>query len=145
MPQQLKGRKIMVVADEDVAKLRPAPPAFAWVFDITQETLPLPIATFQVLGLDRDGSPQPPMTGCHQPSERFTGTVLPFAWFAQGLRLVDVADPFAPKEVGPLPARRGARGRSAILQRRDHRRSRADLSGRPCVNGLDIIETNVLA
>jgi hypothetical protein len=76
MPQQLKGRKIMVVADEDVAKLRPAPPAFAWVFDITQETLPLPVATFQVLGLDRDGSPQPPATGCHQPSERFTGTVL---------------------------------------------------------------------
>jgi hypothetical protein len=87
----------MIVADEDVAKLRPAPPAFAWVFDITQETLPLPIAPFQVPGLDRDGNPQPPMTGCHQPSERFTGTVLPFAWFAQGLRLVDVADPFAPK------------------------------------------------
>jgi hypothetical protein len=47
----------MIVADEDVAKLRPAPPAFAWVFDITQETLPLPIATFQVPDLDRDGNP----------------------------------------------------------------------------------------
>ena len=40
------------------------------------------------------------MTGCHQPSERFTGTVIPFAWFAQGLRLVDVSDPFRMKEVG---------------------------------------------
>ena len=40
------------------------------------------------------------MTGCHQPSERLTSTVLPFAWFAQGLRLVDVADPFKPQEVG---------------------------------------------
>ena len=40
------------------------------------------------------------MTGCHQPSERFSGTIIPFAWFAQGLRIVDFADPFAPKEVG---------------------------------------------
>ena len=40
------------------------------------------------------------MTGCHQPSERFNGTVIPFAWFAHGLRLVDIADPFRPKEVG---------------------------------------------
>jgi hypothetical protein len=40
------------------------------------------------------------MMGCHQPSERFHGTVIPFAWFARGLRLVDVSDPFAPKEVG---------------------------------------------
>jgi hypothetical protein len=28
------------------------------------------------------------------------GTILPFAWFAQGLRLVDFADPFSPREVG---------------------------------------------
>nr|WP_210346118.1 hypothetical protein [Aestuariivirga sp. YIM B02566] len=100
MPTPLKGRNIMVVADEDVAKLRPAAPAFTWIYDITEETCPVPISTFQVPGLDKDGSPQPPMTGCHQPSERFKGTVIPFAWFAQGLRLVDIADPFQPKEVG---------------------------------------------
>lgn len=50
---------------------------------------------------------QADMTGCHQPSEWLKGTVLPFAWFAQGLRLVDFADPFVPKEVGyflPEPA-----------------------------------------
>jgi hypothetical protein len=134
----------MVVADEDVAKLRPAPPAFAWVFHITQETLPLPIATFQVPGLDRDGSPQPPMTGCHQPSERFTGAVLPFAWFAQGLRLVDVADPFAPKEVGHFvpDAAPGAERLSSNDVTIDDR-GLIYLVDR--VSGLDIIETNVLA
>jgi hypothetical protein len=100
MPTPLKGRDIMIVADEDVAKLRPSAPAFSWVYDITQETAPISIATIQVPGLDSDGSPQPTMTGCHQPSERFSGTVIPFAWFAQGLRLFDVADPFAPREVG---------------------------------------------
>ena len=100
MPEPLKQRRIMVVADEDVAKLRPAAPAFAWIYDITDERTPTPIATYQVDGLDSDGAPQPPFTGCHQPSERLDGTVIPFAWFAQGLRLVDVADPFRPREVG---------------------------------------------
>jgi hypothetical protein len=99
MPTPLKGRRIMVVADEDVAKLWPAAPAFTWIYDITNETLPTPIATWQVAGLDPDGAPQPPMMGCHQPSERFRGTIIPFAWFAKGLRVLDIADPFAPREV----------------------------------------------
>jgi len=90
----------MVVADEDVSKRTPAAPAFTWVYDITDERNPIPISTFQVEKVDEDGTPQQAMTGCHQPSERFTGSVLPFAWFAQGLRLVDVSDPYRPKEVG---------------------------------------------
>jgi hypothetical protein len=53
IPQKLKGRDIMVVADEDVAKLYPSAPAFTWIYDITNERQPLPIATFQVPGLDR--------------------------------------------------------------------------------------------
>lgn len=100
VPQTLRGRNIMVVADEDVAKLRPSPPAFSWIYDITDERQPMPIATFDVEGLDKDGAPQPRMMGCHQPSEVFTGTVIPFAWFAQGLRVVDIADPFRPREIG---------------------------------------------
>lgn len=107
VPGMLKGRKVMVVADEDVAKLHPSAPAFAWIYDITNERNPLPISTFQVPGLDTDGAPQPPMVGCHQPSERFEGSVIPFAWFSNGLRIVDIADPFAPREIGsfvPDPA-----------------------------------------
>lgn len=100
IPEPLKGRKVMVVADEDVAKLWPAAPAFTWIYDITNEHCPIPISTYQVEGVDPDGAPQPPMRGCHQPSERFNGTIIPFAWFAKGLRLIDIADPFAPREVG---------------------------------------------
>jgi len=100
MKEPIMGRDIMIVADEDVAKLRPAPPAFAWIYDISVETLPTPIATWQVPGLRSDGAPRNPMTGCHQPSEQLTGTIIPFAWFAQGMRLVDIADPYAPREVG---------------------------------------------
>ena len=107
VPYPVKGRNILIVADEDVAKLYPAAPAFLWFYDVTDETNPTPISTFQVPGLDPNGAPQPAMTGCHQPSEVFRGTVLPCAWFAAGLRIVDFADPFAPKEVGhyvPDPA-----------------------------------------
>ncbi|WP_111356852.1 LVIVD repeat-containing protein [Rhodoplanes elegans] len=139
-PQKLQGRDIMVVADEDVAKLWPSPPSFAWVYDITNERLPTSIATFQVPGLDLDGRPQPPMTGCHQPSERFVGSIVPFAWFAQGLRLVDFADPFRPREVGhylPTPAPGADRPSSNDVT--VDSRGLIYLVDR--VNGVDIIET----
>ena len=142
MPQKLKGRDVMVVADADVAKLYPSAPAFTWVYDITDEFNPTPISTFQVEGVDVDGSPQEHMTGCHQPSERLTGTgVVPFAWFAQGLRLVDFADPFSPKEVGFYKADAPA----------GHERASSNdvtLDERGLIylldrqNGIDIIETN---
>ncbi len=46
----------------------------------------------------------PPAVGAVQ------GTIIPFAWFAQGLRLVDIADPFAPEGGGALRARRRSGG-----------------------------------
>jgi hypothetical protein len=84
------------------------------------------------------------MTGCHQPSERFTGTVVPFAWFAQGLRLVDVQDPFAPKEVGHfVPDAASGAGRPSSNDVTIDDRGLIYLVDR--VAGVDIIETNVLA
>ncbi|WP_343225696.1 hypothetical protein [Oricola nitratireducens] len=142
IPQPLKGRNIMVVADEDVAKLHPSPPSFAWIYDITDETNPLPISTFQVPGIDPDGAPQPPMTGCHQPSERFKGSIIPFAWFAQGLRLVDIADPFAPKEVGHfMPDAPEGAERSSSNDVTIDDRGIIYLIDR--IRGVDIIETSV--
>ena len=142
-PHRLKGRHIMVVADEDVAKLWPSPPAFAWVYDITDERCPIPISTIHVDGVDQDGSPQPDMTGCHQPSDRFVGDVVPFAWFAQGLRLVDVSDPFAPREVAryvPDPPEGYERASSNDVTVDD--RGLIYLIDRQ--RGVDIIETDAL-
>lgn len=142
VPQPLKARRVMVVADEDVAKLRPAAPAFAWIYDITDETLPTPIATINVAGVDTDGRPQPPMTGCHQPSERFSGSIIPFAWFAQGLRFFDIADPFAPREVAyfkPDPPE-GANRVSSNDVTLDHR-GLVYLIDR--IRGVDVIETRL--
>ncbi len=142
-PDPLRGRRIMVVADEDVAKLWPAPPAFAWVYDITEERCPVPIATIRTPGADPGGDPEPPMTGCHQPSDRFCGTVVPFAWFAQGLRLIDVSDPFEPREVGhylPDPPPGCARASSNDVTVDD--RGLIYLIDRQ--RGVDIIETDLL-
>jgi len=97
VPLQIEGRTLAIVADEDAQKLEPSPPAFMWIVDISVETNPVPFASFQLDCFD--GSPQPNFTGCHQPSEKFIGTEVPVAWFAMGLRVVDIAKPHAPKEV----------------------------------------------
>src|SRR5207237_513980 len=73
------------------------PPSFLWLVDISDEQKPVPFASFQV---DTDGQPQPEFTGCHQPCESITSTEIPVAWFARGLRIVDIANPHATREVG---------------------------------------------
>jgi hypothetical protein len=76
-----------------------------WVIDITNELVPVPVSTFQVEGIA--GKQWPRNTGCHQPCEKVFGTEIPFAWFAQGLRIIDIKNPQAPREVAsymPDPA-----------------------------------------
>ena len=101
MPFAINGRRYIIVADEDVGRLDPdmAPElsSFLWFLDATDETRPVPVATFQVEGVH--GKRNPPMTGLHQPVENIRGTELPVAWFAQGLRILDFSNPMAPKEV----------------------------------------------
>jgi hypothetical protein len=97
VPFDIAGRRMLVVADEDVFHLQPGPPAFLWLVDITVEERPIPFSSYQVDGLD--GTPQPKMTGCHQPVEKIKGTEIPVAWFANGLRIIDIAKPHAPREV----------------------------------------------
>jgi hypothetical protein len=98
LPFEINGRQYLVVADEDVAHLFPGPPAFLWIVDATVEERPVPFATFQIDALD--GNPQPGRSGCHQPIEKITGTEFPAAWFANGLRIINIARPRAPREVG---------------------------------------------
>jgi hypothetical protein len=100
IPFKIKGRDFMVVTDEDVFRQEdyyPYPASFMWLVDITDEKHPMPISTFQVDGIP--DTAQPRMTGCHQPCEIVTGTEIPVAWFAQGLRIVDISNPHSLKEV----------------------------------------------
>jgi hypothetical protein len=105
LPYKLQGRDIMLVADEDVLRSKPSYPSFLWLVDITDEKHPMPFSSFQIEEVD--GSEQPEYTGCHQPSEKVMGTEIPVAWFAHGMRIVDIKNPHSPKEVArfvPDPA-----------------------------------------
>jgi hypothetical protein len=97
LPFEIRGRRYLVVADEDVQRQEDDVPAFIWMVDITDERRPVPVGSFQVEGLE--GKTQPTMTACHQPCEKVMGTEIPFAWFAQGLRIIDVKNPHGPREV----------------------------------------------
>ena len=97
IPFPVAGRKLAIVADEDVRKVRPSPPAFMWIFDITDEKQPVPISTYQIEGLENTNMPE--FSGCHEPAEQVYSTEIPVAWFEFGLRVVDIKNPHAPKEV----------------------------------------------
>jgi hypothetical protein len=97
LPFDIRGRRYLVVADEDVVRAETEVPAFMWMVDITDEKHPAPVGSFQVEGLE--GGPHPTMTACHQPCEKVAGSEIPFAWFAHGLRIIDVGNPHSPREV----------------------------------------------
>ncbi|MBI5967254.1 MAG: hypothetical protein HY882_05300, partial [Deltaproteobacteria bacterium] len=74
-----------------------------YIVDATTETNPLPIATFKVP--DRDFCQRGGRFGPHQFAETkdgeiIGGSLLYIAYFSAGLRIVDISDPFKPKEVG---------------------------------------------
>ena len=98
MPNELLGMDMLLVADEDVARRPEEGPAFLWMVNIDDEENPIPIGSYQAEGIE-SGKAAPLMTGCHQPVEVVRSTEIPVAWFDNGLRVVDVANPHAPKEV----------------------------------------------
>lgn len=100
LPDPIFGRRWMLCADEDIELLDPdlAPEmsAFLWMLDITDETRPTPVSSFQVDGIH--GKRNPLLTGCHQPVEVIRGSEVPVAWFANGLRFIDISNPLKLRE-----------------------------------------------
>lgn len=97
IPFDIEGRRLMLVADECAVPRSPeavTANAMLWMVDITDETNPVPFSTFRV-----EGSAGSPLRTCHQPAEDVKGTEIPVAWFEYGLRMVDISDPHAMREV----------------------------------------------
>ena len=70
------------------------------MFDVTDETQLKPISVFVLSELDSPYARKGGRFGAHQFHEKPIGTLIFATWFNGGLRVVDVADPYAPKEVG---------------------------------------------
>jgi hypothetical protein len=118
LPKPVNGRQIAIAIDEEdhahsaeeMAKRRGRPHACMWVFDIGDLKKIQPLAVYEVSELDSPWSRAAPgRFGAHQFQEHMKGgdTLVYCAWFAGGLRIVDIADPTAPQEVGyyiPEPA-----------------------------------------
>lgn len=118
LPKKLDGRDIAIAIDEEdhahsaeeMAKRRGRPHAALRTFDITDPADIQPLAIFEVSELDSPWSRAAPgRFGAHQFQEHMKGgdTLVYCAWFSGGLRIVDIADPRAPQEIGwfiPEPA-----------------------------------------
>ncbi|MHB9096818.1 MAG: LVIVD repeat-containing protein [Syntrophales bacterium] len=105
---RILGRNWLVVFDEEMGGGNP--PAFMRLYDITDERHPALAATFHVPP-DLSGKTGGRF-GAHQPHE-FVGpdNLVYAAWFSGGLRVIDISNPYKPREAGhyiPQPGR-GAR------------------------------------
>jgi hypothetical protein len=74
-----------------------------YIIDATEEKNPIPVATFKVWDGDfceRGGRFGPHQFAETKDGEIIGGSLLYVAYFNAGLRIVDISDPFRPKEVG---------------------------------------------
>jgi hypothetical protein len=109
LKERLRGRRIALAIDEeDQAQSaseeearRGRAHACILTFDVSDLSDIKPIGQFQVSELDSPFSRTPGARfGAHQFCERVSGTIVHAVWFGGGLRIIDVADPESPREVG---------------------------------------------
>jgi len=116
VPQKLGGKRIALAIDEEdqaqsadeSENRRGRPHAGISTFDVSDYAQVKPLALFEVSELDSPFSRTPGARfGAHQFYEKMHDTLIYAVWFAGGLRVIDVADPAAPREVAhfiPEPA-----------------------------------------
>ena len=132
VPVKLGGKRIAVSIDEeDQAQnaneehaRRGRPHAGMSIFDVSDYANVKPLSLFEVSELDSPFARTPGARfGAHQFHERMAGTLVFAVWFSAGLRVVDVADPSAPREVGyfipePVGGRSAPQSNDVVLDQR---------------------------
>ncbi|HZQ73602.1 MAG TPA: hypothetical protein VFB08_11850 [Burkholderiales bacterium] len=118
VPGTIEGRRIALAIDEEdhahsadeLERRRGRPHGCLWVLDVSDLKSIKPLSLFEVSEMDSPWSRATPgRFGAHQFQEHMKpgDRRVYCAWFSGGLRVVDVADPFAPQEVAyfiPQPA-----------------------------------------
>src|SRR5262245_35152490 len=137
IPWKLMGRDMMVVVDEEAGKRAPAPPAFMWMIDITDEKHPVSVSTF---------NPQAAFTiapghqyGAHQPAEQVYDNKMFVTWFSGGLRVVDISNPYLLSEVAYYVPKPG-RGQSKVKSNDVYRTADGLIYLIDRLDGLEILE-----
>jgi hypothetical protein len=106
---RIGGRRIAVAIDEEDQALsateeearRGRAHACLLTFDVSDLATIKPVGQFQVSELDSPFSrTHGARFGAHQFCERITGSIVHAVWFGGGLRIIDVADPLSPREIG---------------------------------------------
>jgi hypothetical protein len=100
VPFKVAGRDIAVAADEEHDHTPGQLHAGLWVFDVGQLDDIRPIGMYHLSELDSPFARGGGRFGLHQFQEHLADTRLYCAWFAGGLRIIDIADPRVPAEVG---------------------------------------------
>jgi hypothetical protein len=132
VPGRLGGKRIALAIDEEDAAQSAAeeearrgrPHAGISVFDISDYAAVKPLSLFEVSELDSPFARTPGARfGAHQFHERMAGTLVHAVWFGGGLRVIDVADPMAPREVGyfipePVGGRAAPQSNDVVLDSR---------------------------
>jgi hypothetical protein len=108
-PVKIGGKRIAIAIDEEdqaqsaneeVAR-RGRMHACITTYDVSDYSNVKPLAIYDVSELDSPFARTPGARfGAHQFHERMTGTLVHAVWFGAGLRIIDMADPSAPREVG---------------------------------------------
>ena len=101
---ELQTRDFVVMTSESGVYECQESPHVLFVIDITDETRPVPVATFQVPASLGDFCNRGGRFGPHAPQwfmgPRFHGKLVFVSWFNAGARVIDARDPFNPREVG---------------------------------------------
>jgi hypothetical protein len=108
VPFPVAGREVAVVVDEEHDHTPGQLHAGLWVFDVGDLNAIKPIGMFHLSEMDSPFARAPGgRFGAHQFQEHMDDTLVYCTWFGGGLRVIDIADPTMPTEVGyfiPEPA-----------------------------------------
>lgn len=96
----IDGRRYAVAIDEEHSHRPGRLHGFIWVMDVTDLNAMEPIAAWDLSERACPWAGQPGVRfGAHQYREKLDSTRLYATWFAGGLRVLDLSDPFEPQEI----------------------------------------------